>query len=52
MDSELAMVKIDLTDIQYPDHSFDVIFCSHVLEHIEDDGKAMSEMYRILGPGG
>jgi len=52
LDSELAMVKIDLTDIQYPDHSFDVIFCSHVLEHIEDDGKAMSEMYRILGPGG
>jgi predicted SAM-dependent methyltransferase len=51
-DSPLAMVKMDLTDIQYPSGSFDVILCSHVLEHIVDDRKAMSEMHRVLKSGG
>ena len=43
-----AMVKIDITNIEYPDESFDLIYCSHVLEHIEDDRKAISEIYRVL----
>jgi 2-polyprenyl-3-methyl-5-hydroxy-6-metoxy-1,4-benzoquinol methylase len=47
-----AMVKMDITDIQYPDNTFDVIYCSHVLEHIPDDRKAMREFYRVLKPGG
>jgi SAM-dependent methyltransferase len=46
--SPRAMVKMDITDIQYPDESFDVIYCSHVLEHIQDDKRAMREVYRIL----
>lgn len=45
-----AMVKMDLTDIQYPDHSFSAIYCSHVLEHIPDDRKALTELYRVLQP--
>ena len=32
-----AMVKMDITNIQYPDNTFDVIYCSHVLEHVADD---------------
>jgi predicted SAM-dependent methyltransferase len=48
----LAMVKMDITDIQYPDESFDVIYCSHVLEHVVDDRKAMSEFYRVLKSDG
>lgn len=47
-----AMVKMDITDIQYPDNSFDVIFCSHVLEHVMDDKKAMREFLRVLKPDG
>ncbi len=43
-----AMVKMDITNIGYPDKSFDVIYCSHVLEHVPDDRKAMREFYRTL----
>ena len=47
-----VMEKMDLTDIQHPDNSFDVIYCSHVLEHIVDDRKAISEVYRVLSNDG
>lgn len=47
-----VMVKMDITDIQYPDNSFDVIYCSHVLEHVPEDRIAMSEFFRVLKPGG
>jgi SAM-dependent methyltransferase len=47
-----AMVKMDITDIQYPDNSFDVIYCSHVLEHVPQDRRAMRELARVLKPGG
>ena len=52
LDDPGAMVKMDITDIKYPDNFFDVIYCSHVLEHVPDDRKAMAEFYRILKPGG
>jgi len=42
----------DVTDYPVRDNSFDVIFFNHVLEHIQDDEKALSEVYRILVPGG
>ncbi|WP_234043452.1 class I SAM-dependent methyltransferase [Luteolibacter yonseiensis] len=41
-------VKMDITDIQYPDESFGFIYCSHVLEHVPDDRKAMREFHRVL----
>lgn len=47
-----ADVKMDITDIEYPEGSFDALMCSHVLEHVENDRKALSEFYRILKKGG
>jgi SAM-dependent methyltransferase len=47
-----AMIRLDITQIDFPDSSFDVIYCSHVLEHIPDDRKAMREFRRVLRPGG
>lgn len=44
--------KMDITGIQHPDDSFDVVYCSHVLEHVPDDRKAMREFYRVLKPSG
>lgn len=52
LNSPFAMARMDITAIDYQDNSFDVIYCSHVLEHIADDLKAMSEFRRILRPGG
>jgi SAM-dependent methyltransferase len=48
----LAMEVMDVTRIEHPDQSFDVIFCSHVLEHVEDDRRAMREFHRTLRDGG
>ena len=47
-----VMVKIDIMNIQFEENSFDVILCNHVLEHVDDDKKAMDELYRILKPEG
>ncbi|MCB0473058.1 MAG: class I SAM-dependent methyltransferase [Flavobacteriaceae bacterium] len=50
--SPIVDVKADILDLPFDDGEFDVIFCNHVLEHIEDDKKAMSELYRVLKKGG
>ena len=44
--------KIDITDINFGDNYFDFIICNHVLEHTQDDKKAMRELFRVLNPGG
>ncbi len=45
-------VRCDITALDFADASFDLIFCSHVLEHVRDDRKAISELRRVLRPGG
>jgi SAM-dependent methyltransferase len=47
-----AMVKVDITNIQFGDRTFDVVYCSHVLEHVLDDRKAIRECYRVLNANG
>lgn len=52
IESPLAKVKMDVHDIPFPDNSFDVVFCNHVLEHVTDDLQACSEFNRVLKPTG
>jgi SAM-dependent methyltransferase len=47
-----AMVLADLTALPFADASFELVLCSHVLEHVADDRAAMAEMARVLAPGG
>lgn len=42
----------DITAIPQPDQCYDMIVCSHVLEHVPEDQKAMSELRRLLKPDG
>src|ERR1700722_5094725 len=45
--------NVDMTQmVRYGDASIDIILCSHVLEHIPEDRKAMSEIRRVLRPDG
>ena len=52
IESPLAKVKMDVHEIPFDDNTIDVVFCNHVMEHVEDDLKAMREIYRVLNPGG
>jgi len=46
-------IVLDITDMNVvKTGSFDIFICSHVLEHIADDKKALSELFRVLKPGG
>lgn len=50
--SPIVDIKADILDLPFASESFDVVICNHVLEHIADDRKAMSELFRVMKPGG
>jgi len=50
--SPLADIHFDLHNIPLEDNRFDVVFCNHVLEHVEDALQCMKELYRVMKPGG
>lgn len=52
LESPLAKVKMDLHDIPFEENTFDVTFCNHVMEHVENDIRCMRELHRVLKPGG
>ena len=52
LESPLADMHFDIQQIPIADGEFDAVICNHIMEHVEEDRKAMSELYRILRPGG
>jgi SAM-dependent methyltransferase len=48
----LAMKVEDITKLSFDHNSFDFIFCSHVLHHVNEDERAISELYRVLDKNG
>lgn len=52
LESPLADMHFDIQHIPLQSESFEVIFCNHILEHVEQDGIALAELYRIMRPGG
>ena len=52
LDPRKGQLRLDLNDLALPDGAFDAILCSHVLEHIPDDRRAMRELRRVLDPQG
>jgi SAM-dependent methyltransferase len=51
-DEQAAVVQADALALPFADASFDKVIASEVLEHIEEDRTAMSELARVLRPGG
>lgn len=51
-DEFLADYKFDITNIKQESEKFDIIICYHILEHIIEDEKAISELYRVLKKNG
>lgn len=50
--SPIADMHFDLHDIPLEDNRFEVVFCNHVMEHVEDPIQCMKELYRVMQPGG
>jgi SAM-dependent methyltransferase len=49
--SPMAMRHMDIRELELPDDEFDALVCYHVLEHIDDEMKALSELKRVMKPG-
>jgi SAM-dependent methyltransferase len=52
IDYRPGSVKLDMRAIEMKDGTFDCVYASHVLEHIQEDGVAIREAHRVLKPGG
>lgn len=49
---DIAGVAADAQSLPFPDACFDAVIAMHMLYHVEDQPKAISEFHRVLKPGG
>jgi len=49
---EVSEINIETTPFRFEAGQFDVIFASHVIEHLPDPTQALRECIRVLRPGG
>jgi SAM-dependent methyltransferase len=47
-----GIIEADVCDLPFNDEVFDVVLCSHVLEHVENDRRALAELQRVMKRGG
>lgn len=52
LEKRITLRTESLTALSFPNASFDYVSCSEVIEHIADDRRAVSELARVLKPGG
>ncbi len=52
LESPLADIKLDIKKMPFKNNEFDIVFCNHVMEHIDDEKKALSEVLRVMKKGG
>lgn len=52
LNPEAAMQIENLENLSFPDEQFDLIFCIHVLEHIDNDQRAIKEIFRVTKKNG
>lgn len=52
LESPIADMHFDLHDIPLEDNRFEVVFCNHVMEHVDDFQQCMRELHRVMKPGG
>lgn len=50
LESPLADYKCDVQNMPFHDNEFDIVICNHVLEHVDDDKRAMQEIFRVMKP--
>ena len=52
LSSPLADIKMDIHNMPFEDENFNFVMCNHVLEHVDDDIRALEEIRRVLKKGG
>jgi SAM-dependent methyltransferase len=50
--SGLRIIKAEAESLPFDNDNFDVVYCSHVLEHVNNERQSLEEMRRVLKPGG
>jgi len=49
---EADVMRVDMLKIPFKENSFDLLIANHVMEHVDDDRRALSEITRVLKSGG